>query len=153
MSKRNGISIAEILIAVVIISIIGTGGLFFNNQLRWNISQLLNRFNAIKLAIAEIEDLKNKAVSDFDTAGGPLEAGANKSHTLDQAGFSLSQYYNNGFSVTYDIVDNDWPAQAGLNGDGIIDCKIVVVNVSYPSQLSTQRNTLKFAGFIVRGAL
>ena len=117
MKNHKAFSIIELLVASLIIVIVAMVGASFDTAMRTQAKNVQIRVQAFSSAIAQIEDLKYIAKSNFSDS--LLDAVTDHASTLGEAG------------VTYTITDGtDW----GEDGDTSatdIDYKIIDVTSTY----------------------
>ena len=136
-NNRYGFGLVEIIVTLMLLAV-----LIFS---AFNIYPLLlnicmkqeRRFITLNLAFSQLEDLREKAKTDFN--GAYLTQGNNKSSSLTNLPASL-----NNVTVTYNVVDKkDW-TEDGNNAN--VDYKSVTVTATDP----TSNYTATLTGYVTQ---
>ncbi len=122
--SNRAFTLVEVIVCSLIITIIALTGPGFNLAMRTLNQRVEERFAAISLADAQIEDLKHKAMADFTDPA--LDETSDETHATTLT--NIPQ----GFSVSYTITDGTW-------GDITIAYKQVIVTSTYRTDMIIQR--------------
>jgi len=129
----KGMNLFEVIIVLLIALIMIKAGMVFNEPANKLIDKSLKRFNALKLAESQINDLRYRANTEFSAAGGVLDQSI-IDHTA-----TLTDILP-GYTLIYNVYAKDL-ADDGVNGD--VDYKTIIVKCTYPGN-----NVLKVTGVV-----
>lgn len=161
LKDRTGFTIEESLITIVIILLIITSGMVFNEPLRNHIRQLERRSTAVSLACSQVEDLKEIAYTQPPLGQGwddPLLVTGTNWHAPT---IVINAVEYPGYTVTYNVVDKfDWPEDdtspgvdaVGASGLPVAEYKVITVRCVYPVGAvgSASSATLQLRSFLTQ---
>jgi len=145
MNNKAFTMIEVLIVSVIIITALGAN-IIFNEPLRRNLKQLENRYNAVNLAVSQMEDLEMIAEINWGSADLFDTAGAYKAGTADMT-------IPAGYNITYKVVDKiDWVEDdTGVGGadENDAEYKFITVQCTYPLVLEGNAHTVSVDGYVV----
>jgi len=144
---KKGFTIVEILVVTVIILTALAANVVFNEPLKCNLRQLMLRYDAVNLAISQMEDLEQisrdnwDAVEITDTAGAQVNA---SEHMVIPSGFSVKYKVTNKIDW---VEDDTGTGSTDINGP---EYKEITVYCKYPRGLVPLVYEVQVRGFVTK---
>jgi len=142
LTSQSGATIAEAILASVIIVTMISVGIVFNEPLKYQIKQVSNRYDAVNLALSQYEDLKVLSEEDWFATDIVDTAGAWHASTANI-------FIPEGYTVEYQILDKmDWAEDDVAPTDVEADYKEVTVRCVYPVYKTTGKGSVTIKAFV-----